>query len=118
LNLIVKIENFVEGNFMNHQEVIEGMRILSKAISDVYHMLLEEEAPTRMDITAREIVNMFPRALGISQFLKQVDFNEQQPSPEAFNAQIKIIHNIMGAPGDWGYGTPIGSALRKILNFW
>lgn len=29
-------------------------------------------------------------------------------------AEVDEIHKIFGSPGDWGYGTPIGDALRKI----
>lgn len=30
------------------------------------------------------------------------------------NLSVRTVHRAFGAPGDWGYGTPVGEGLRDI----
>jgi hypothetical protein len=80
-------------------KIMTGQELLAQAIDEmlqVEYQELETKAATKHENNRYEIMNCMRRV--ISKGLLDAD----------------QIHAAFGAPGDWGYGTPIGDALLKI----
>lgn len=61
-----------------------------------------------------ELKKIVFRTLGVTAILRENIHRD--PSPGSIAVVKKNIYKAMGAPGDWGYGTAIGDALRRIIN--
>lgn len=66
---------------------------LAKAVRDAAVKVAPDDAPDRVEaIDAAELLRCFARLL-----------------------EGKTLDEAMGAPGDWGYGTPIGDATHALI---
>ena len=95
------------------QEQLDGIRELSKSIEQLYHRFDEDEisAGDKRDILT--LLTCVLQPCGVD-----ANILRNPPGTEIGGDEVgrlaKKIHEVFGAPGDWGYGTPIGDALRKI----
>ena len=55
------------------------------------------------------------KAVGINDYLRSVGMGE--PFSLDLSSELrKQIHTAFGAPGDFGYGTPVGKALQRLYS--
>jgi hypothetical protein len=109
---------------MNHSEVLQGIRELQEAIEGVAIKLSEEDISIRLIAQAGLIIRLFPAAFGITTLLRYANGPREEGLPgkladhpdliSEIEKMAKLIYDVFRAPGDWGYQTPIGNALRKI----
>ena len=90
---------------------LEGMKELSSATYALKRRIIDQADPLTRDLSAAaELISCATRACGLT-----MEFFENAAEPDVIE-MAKKIHTVFGAPGDWGYGTPIGEAIRKIYN--
>ena len=90
-----------------HAKYRGALAALDSAVGD-----LSREEGVSEDL--REICRCLLRALGTGKTLQNMAFGDEPIDVAALRTQRKLIHTVMGAPGDWGYDTPIGEALSRL----
>lgn len=65
-----------------------------------------------LDSHPREIARCLLRALNTGDIIRSV--NRREVKARHLVANRMMIHDVLGAPGDWGYGTPLGDALQQL----
>lgn len=65
-----------------------------------------------LDSHPRKIVRCLLHALGTVGIIRSV--NRGEADGKFLAANRMLIHYVLGAPGDWGYGTPLGDALQQL----
>jgi len=70
------------------------------------------EAPCHINIIG--LITAAKVASGITEISQWDVAGDGHPSIEYLGAIRQRIYKAFGAPGSWGYGTPIGTALSKL----
>lgn len=91
---------------MDREKVIQGFIDLQNALQD---KVKDAEA----DI--HTLVTFLPRACGIASVLYD-KISGRHTADQELKDVINKVHSVFGAPGDWGYGTPLGAALKKYIS--
>ena len=87
---------------------LEGLQQLAGAISAIREEMVENVTCNRAFLNQVHLIECLLRAADLMRIGIE-DFTEDE-----LKGRCKKIHDIFGAPGDWGYQTQIGDALRKI----
>lgn len=88
---------------------------MKECIAKLNQALADPEASR---ISAKEMSSMLSRALGLDGLLTRFTLGQSHPpGAEEFRAVRDRVHSVLGAPGDWGYHTPLGKALQEFYRY-
>lgn len=79
----------------------------AKTVRDVYM-----DADPRTAADAYTLLRCLSRALAIPECARACA--DGTAEPQSLVANRTHIHDVLGAPGDWGYGTRLGQALQRL----
>lgn len=66
-------------------------------------------------IEHREALRLLSRAMGLDRLVTRAAAGETISRDELVEIRNRV-YLTMGTPGDWGYGSPLGEALRKLYD--
>ena len=89
---------------MDKEKVVQGFVDLQNALRD---KVKDAEADIIMLVTS------LPKACGFALIIYN-KMSGRRTTEQELKKVVKKVHSVFGAPGDWGYGTPLGDALKKI----
>jgi hypothetical protein len=81
---------------------------MREELQEVFDAVLD--AADEKQVDRRELAKMFLKAVGLTGFVR----NKPDLSAQEYVDLRWLIHETLGAPGDWGYGTRLGEALQKL----
>jgi hypothetical protein len=81
---------------------------MREELQEVFDAVLD--AADEKQIDRRELAKMFLKAVGLTGFVR----TKPDLSAQEYVDLRWLIHETLGAPGDWGYHTRLGKALQKL----
>lgn len=88
--------------------------------AEAYHRALMalDNAVTEMSDAcgrdAEDLATALMRACGMPRMLRSLAECPDGQRPSDLRAHVRSVHEAFGAPGDWGYGHPVGRALQQL----
>ncbi len=103
-------------------ETLDAMRALSTATHTPISVIrgwdeMDDQMPQRLRLDIVHLMEIAEQATGLSSLLCDVAFNGNASiGMDRLRTVRKRIYGTFGAPGAWGYDTPIGAALCRLYS--
>jgi hypothetical protein len=101
-------------------DILDSLRLLDHAVAKDLQDLeaaadSDKSAGPNITRNIAELARCALRACGAAAMIQRDAIGDPPSTQDLVECRWRV-HKSFGAPGDWGYGTPIGDALRALYN--